>query len=80
MSPAAEVALEELALTTKEVFHSLGPVYTGEVSYNFLRGDQQARVPAAFGVAKFERLQTLKRLYDPRNLFHLNMNIPPARA
>jgi FAD/FMN-containing dehydrogenase len=26
----------------------------------------------------FERLQALKDRYDPRNLLHLNQNIPPS--
>ncbi len=78
VSPAMNATLEELALATREAYSSLGSVYTGEVSYNFLRGDQQARVPAAFGQTKYARLQRLKRRYDPENLFHLNMNIPPS--
>ena len=78
VSPAMDATLEELALATREAFSSLGAVYTGEVSYNFLRGDQQARVPAAFGQANYGRLQELKRRYDPENFFHLNMNIPPT--
>ena len=78
VSPAINATLEELAVATKEAFHSLGPVYTGEVSYNFLRGDQQARVPAAFGHEKYVSLQSLKQRFDPDNLFQLNMNIPPA--
>ncbi len=80
VSPAMDASLEELALATKEAFNSLGAVYTGEVSYNFLRGDQQARVPAAFGTGKYTRLQALKSRYDPHNLFQLNMNIPPEPA
>ena len=78
VTPAMNASLEELAVATKEAFSSLGETYTGEVSYNFLRGDQQERVPAAFGADKYARLQSLKRRYDPHNLFHLNMNIPPA--
>ncbi len=77
ISPAIKSSLEELAVATKEAFHSLGPVFTGEASYNFLRGDEQARVPAAFTPEKYARLQALKRQYDPGNLFHLNLNIPP---
>ena len=78
VSPAMNATLGELAVATKEAFHSLGPIYTGEVSYNFLRGDQQARVPAAFGHQKYASLQSMKRRFDPDNLFRLNMNIPPA--
>jgi FAD/FMN-containing dehydrogenase len=35
------------------------------------------RVRAAFGDEAFERLQTLKRRYDPGNVLHRNQNIPP---
>ena len=78
VSPAMNNSLAELAVATKEAIDSLGSVYTGQVSYNFLRGDQQPRVPAAFGPDKYARLQSLKNKYDPSNLFRLNLNIPPA--
>ncbi len=78
VSPTLETTLEELAPITKEAVNSLGAVYTGEVSYNWLRGDQRNLVPAAFGVEKYKRLQELKRRFDPSNLFRLNLNIPPA--
>lgn len=71
------VSLEKLALDTRKAYDSLGTVYTGETSYNFLRGDQQERVPAAFGAAKYRRLQALKQRYDPTNFFSFNMNILP---
>ena len=35
------------------------------------------RVRAAFGPEAFERLQVLKRRYDPNNVLHRNQNIPP---
>ena len=78
VSPAINSSLSELAFATNEAITSMGPVFTGQVSYNFLRGDQQQRVPAAFGPDKYGRLQSLKKQYDPSNLFRLNLNIPPA--
>jgi len=78
ISPTIKASLHELSAATKEAYASLGPVFTGEVSYNFLRGDQQDRVPAAFGSEKYARLQGIKKQYDPTNLFRLNMNIPPS--
>lgn len=78
VSPAIDTTLPELEIATKEAFGALGPVYTGEAPYNFLRGDQQARVPDAFDKAKYQRLRELKRQYDPQNVFHLNLNISPA--
>ena len=45
---------------------------------NYLMDDEgDARVRAAYGV-NFERLQKIKAVYDPDNVFHLNQNIPPA--
>lgn len=78
ISPTIRAPLDELSVATREAYASLGPVFTGEVSYNFLRGDQQDRVPSAFGPEKYARLQGIKKRYDPANLFRLNMNIPPG--
>jgi FAD/FMN-containing dehydrogenase len=36
------------------------------------------RVRAAFGAEAFERLQTLKRRYDPANILRRNANVPPG--
>ena len=48
---------------------------------NFLgrdEGDARARALAVYGPAKLERLQAVKRRYDPDNLFRINHNIPPG--
>ena len=39
-------------------------------------GDDPVR--AAYG-ANYDRLVELKTKYDPKNLFHLNANIPPGQ-
>jgi FAD/FMN-containing dehydrogenase len=45
---------------------------------NFMMDDEgKARVKAAYG-RNYGRLATIKRKYDPANLFRINQNIPPA--
>jgi FAD/FMN-containing dehydrogenase len=45
---------------------------------NFMMDDEgEARVKAAYG-GNYDRLASLKKKYDPANLFHVNQNIRPA--
>lgn len=44
---------------------------------NFMTDYEADRVRSAYG-PKFGRLQEIKAIYDPHNMFHLNANIPPA--
>jgi FAD/FMN-containing dehydrogenase len=41
-----------------------------------MAGDDQDRVRANYR-GNYDRLVTVKRAYDPGNLFHLNQNIVP---
>jgi FAD/FMN-containing dehydrogenase len=43
---------------------------------NFMAADDQDRIRANYG-SNYDRLVTVKRQYDPDNLFHLNQNIAP---
>ena len=46
---------------------------------NYMQADEPIeRVRAAFGAGSFDRLQALKRRYDPGNLLRRNQNIPPG--
>lgn len=54
---------------------ALEPFATGGVYVNFTADAD--RVRAAYSDAKYERLQAVKRQYDPANLFRLNQNIAP---
>jgi FAD/FMN-containing dehydrogenase len=45
---------------------------------NFLVDEGEARVRAAYPGKTWDRLRSIKRRYDPTNLFRLNQNIPPA--
>jgi FAD/FMN-containing dehydrogenase len=65
---------------TRALATAMKPWTTGGLYLNFIGDEGQARVQAAFGAAKYERLQALKDRWDPENLFRLNHNIKPRRA
>jgi FAD/FMN-containing dehydrogenase len=48
------------------------------VYVNFLGDEGEARVHDAYPGPTWDRLASIKRRYDPTNLFRLNQNIPPA--
>jgi Berberine and berberine like len=51
--------------------------YSTSTYVNFLMDEGTDRIRAAYGPAKYARLQALKRTYDPDNLFRRNQNVPP---
>jgi FAD/FMN-containing dehydrogenase len=62
---------------TRALWRALGPVASGDVYVNYLGAEGEARVRAAYGPAKYERLVQLKKKYDPSNFLRLNQNIAP---
>jgi FAD/FMN-containing dehydrogenase len=62
---------------TRETYAALAPHLAARRWLNYL-GDDQAddAVRAAYG-PNYDRLQGIKRRYDPDNVFHLNHNIAP---
>ena len=53
--------------------------FSGGGYVNYMQADEPIeRVRAAFGDEAFERLQALKRRYDPNNILRRNQNIPPS--
>jgi FAD binding domain-containing protein/berberine-like enzyme len=56
---------------------ALEPHHTS-VYVNFLMDEGEERIRQAYGAEKYDRLQALKRRYDPDNFFRLNQNIPPS--
>jgi FAD/FMN-containing dehydrogenase len=62
---------------TRDLWSAVRPYSTGRVYVNFLGEEGQDRVKSAYGEAKYERLQALKRKYDPTNFFRMNQNVRP---
>lgn len=66
---------------TRSTFEAMHP-FLGEGRYaNYLGQDdtEEAVARAAYG-PNYERLQRLKAVYDPANVFHLNVNVRPHHA
>jgi FAD/FMN-containing dehydrogenase len=65
----------------RETAAAIEPWSIGGGYANYMPPDEPLeRVRAAFGADAFERLQALKRRYDPRNVLRRNQNIPPAKG
>ncbi len=63
------------ARITSDALKSFG---TGRVYVNYIgAGESPERVRSSFSPAKFTRLATIKKRYDPTNLFRVNQNIRP---
>jgi FAD/FMN-containing dehydrogenase len=68
---------EEERQWARDFWSALEPFHMG-VYVNFLMDEGQDRVREAYGPEKLERLRSLKREYDPANLFRLNQNVAPG--
>jgi FAD/FMN-containing dehydrogenase len=52
--------------------------YSGGGYVNYMQADEPIeRIRSTFGAETFDRLQKLKKKYDPDNILHRNQNIPP---
>jgi FAD/FMN-containing dehydrogenase len=63
----------------RDIRADLKPWASGAVYLNFIGDEGEDRVVAGFGRENYARLARVKAQYDPRNVFHLNHNIRPAR-
>jgi FAD/FMN-containing dehydrogenase len=63
---------------TRQLHERLLP-HSLEAGYvNYLPEDDANRVAAVYGAERYRRLRELKRVYDPDNVFRMNLNIAPA--
>ena len=62
---------------TRNLADAMKPWATGMVYLNYIGDEGPGRVEAAFGPERYARLQELKRVWDPDNVFRHNQNIRP---
>ena len=61
------------------LLEAIAPWSTGGRALTFLNGERDTRhVRSAYDPEDWRRLTEIKAVYDPRNIFRLNHNIPPA--
>jgi FAD/FMN-containing dehydrogenase len=63
----------------RSYYDALHPYSAGGAYVNFLGDEGDERIAASYS-GNLTRLRTVKRLYDPENLFHINQNIKPAAS
>ena len=61
----------------RDCWTALAPHHAGAY-VNWLMDEGERRVREAYGQPRYERLQAVKRRYDPENVFRLNQNIRPS--
>lgn len=72
--PASAVALSAWA---KDYHDALHPYSAGGGYVNFMMDEGLDRVRATYG-SNYDRLASIKAIYDPQNVFRVNQNIRPA--
>lgn len=80
MATWADPALDDEHIAwSRETAAAIQPWSVSGGYANYMQADEPIeRVRAAFGTKSFDRLQALKRRYDPGNVLRRNQNIPPA--
>ena len=68
---------DKITTWCKEYWDALHPYSAGGAYVNFMMDEGQERVQATYR-DNYQRLASIKRKYDPQNLFRVNQNIKPA--
>ena len=69
---------EQLKRSVAELLDGMKP-WEGDRRYvNNLAPDEAGDAAAIYGTERYERLASIKKTYDPANLFRLNHNVTPA--
>lgn len=72
-----EAAQDQTCIDWARAFFQAAKPYASAGAYvNFMTADETDRVAAAYG-ANYARLASIKKKYDPGNVFHANQNIKP---
>jgi len=68
---------EKIISWTKGYYDALHPYSAGGAYVNFMMDEGEDRIKATYK-DNYQRLTTIKKKYDPSNLFRVNQNIKPA--
>jgi FAD/FMN-containing dehydrogenase len=69
---------EKLVTWARAYFDALHPLSAGGGYVNFMMDEGDDRIRATYG-KNYARLSTIKKKYDPKNLFRVNQNIKPGK-
>jgi FAD/FMN-containing dehydrogenase len=61
----------------KGYFNALHPLSSGGAYVNFMMEEGEERIHASYA-GNYEKLTSVKKKYDPQNLFRINQNIKPS--
>jgi FAD/FMN-containing dehydrogenase len=67
---------EKCVAWARQLFNDTEPHATGGVYVNFMPADETDRIGNAYG-GNYDRLASIKKQWDPTNLFRVNHNIKP---
>jgi FAD/FMN-containing dehydrogenase len=68
---------DRITTWAKDYWNALHPYSAGGAYVNFMMEEGEERVKASYR-ENYERLASIKRKYDPTNLFRVNQNVKPA--